>query len=146
MSQEKAQGEAKEAIWWTEATQVRVGTLLPIPTSFQYTVQDPYAVQITFHPVPDRGLGISWYVERGLLARGTRTRAGDGDVQVQPAPGPAGPSYTLLQIGPATERALFRIDTPPLLEWLTLTHSLVPPGTEDTRLNWKPFERLLADT
>lgn len=67
-------------------------------------------------------------------------------MQVRPAPGAAGPSHTLLQIGPATEHALIRIDTPPLLDWLTLTHSLVPPGTEDTRLNWKPFERLLADT
>ncbi|MFD7231097.1 SsgA family sporulation/cell division regulator [Streptomyces sp. NPDC059881] len=145
-NQEKPRGEAKEAVWWTQATHIRADMLLPVSTSFHYTVSDPYAVRITFHPVPDRGPGISWYVERDLLARGTRTRAGDGDVQVRPAPGAAGPSHTLLQIGPATEHALIRIDTPPLLDWLTLTHSLVPPGTEDTRLNWKPFERLLADT
>lgn len=145
MGEENAFGGAQEAIWWTEAIQLRAGMHLPIATSFHYTSRDPYAARITFHPDPDNMPGLAWWVERDLLAAALRARAGTGDVRAWPAPGPSGARYTLLQIGPPAGRAVFRIDTEPLREWLALTHSLVPPGAETAHLDWGPFERLLAD-
>lgn len=145
MGQENAFGGVQEAIWWTEAMQIRAGMHLPIATSFHYTSSDPYAARITFHPDPDNVPGLTWCVERDLLSAGTCARAGAGDVQTWPAPGPSGACYTLLQIGPSAGRAVFRIDTAALREWLALTYSLVPPGTETGHLDWEPFERLLAD-
>ncbi|MFI2458225.1 SsgA family sporulation/cell division regulator [Streptomyces sp. NPDC019539] len=145
MDQEKPLGGAKEAIWWTEAVQIRAGMLLPIVTSFHYSSRDPYAARISFHPDPDNQPGITWCVERDLLWSGTRARSGTGDVQAWPAPGPAGAHYTLLQLGPPAGRALFRIDTAELREWLTLTRTLVAPGNEASYVDWQPLERLLTE-
>ncbi|MFI2457979.1 SsgA family sporulation/cell division regulator [Streptomyces sp. NPDC019539] len=103
---------------------------LPIATSFHYTTRDPYAARVTFHPDPPNMPGLTWCVERDLLSAGTCTRAGAGDVQAWPAHGPSGARSTLLQIGPPSGRAVFRVDTAALREWLALTHHLVPPGTE----------------
>ncbi|MFD8197540.1 SsgA family sporulation/cell division regulator [Streptomyces wuyuanensis] len=119
--------------------------LLPIVTSFHYSSGDPYAARISFHPDPDNTPGITWYVERDLLSVGTRARSGTGDVQAWPAHGPDGAYHTLLQLGPPAGRALFRVDTPGLLAWLTLTHSVVAPGSEASHVDWQPFERLLTE-
>lgn len=145
MGREKPLGGVQEAVWWTEAVQIRAGMLLPVVTSFHYSSRDPYAARISFHPDPDNKPGITWCVERDLLWSGTRARSGTGDVQAWPAPGPAGAHYTLLQLGPPGGRALFRIDTAELREWLTLTHSLVPAGSEASHVDWQPLERLLAE-
>ncbi|MFG2755052.1 SsgA family sporulation/cell division regulator [Streptomyces wuyuanensis] len=145
MGQEKPNAGAREAIWWTEAVLQRDGVSLRVVTSFHYTSRDPYAARITFHPDPDEKTGIPWFVERDLLAAGMRARAGAGDVQAWPAPGPAGAPCVMLQIGPPAGRALFRIDAPELREWLTLTHSLVPPGEEAAHVDWRPLQRLLAE-
>lgn len=142
MGQEKAFDGAQEAIWWTEAIQIRAGMYLPLVTSFHYTSRDPYAARIIFHPDPDNHPGITWCVERDLLTAGTRARAAAGDVQAWPALGPAGAHFTMLQIGPPVRRALFRIDTARAAG--ALTHSLVPPGSESACLDWRPLERLLA--
>ncbi|MEU2109955.1 SsgA family sporulation/cell division regulator [Streptomyces sp. NPDC019507] len=136
--------ERHEAVWWTEAVQMRNGALLPIATSFHYTSRDPYAARIVFHPDPERHRGVSWYVERDLLAAGMRCRAGVGEVQVRPAPGPPGGGQVMLQIGPPAGRAVFLLDAAGLREWLAVSYTLVPPGCESDRVDWRPLERLLS--
>ncbi|MFD4585956.1 SsgA family sporulation/cell division regulator [Streptomyces sp. NPDC058434] len=145
MGQDKALDGVQEAIWWTEAVQIRAGMHLPVVTSFHYTIRDPYAARITFHPDPDHHPGVSWCVERDLLTAGTRARVGAGDVQVWPVPGPGSAQYTLLRIGPPAGRALFRVDAAELREWLTLTHSVVLPGSEADHVDWQLLERLLSE-
>ncbi|MEU6709672.1 hypothetical protein [Streptomyces wuyuanensis] len=50
-----------------------------------------------------------------------------------------------LQLGPPAGRALFRIDTAELQEWLALAHSVVAPGDEASYVDWQPLERLITD-
>jgi hypothetical protein len=117
-------------------------TRITVKARFYYSSDDPYAVTVDLDH--DGGI-VSWSFSRDLLSAGLRHASGLGDVHVWPTPSSAGKALLHLRIGRPTRAAHFTIDAERLSAWLDRTHSLVPPGTETSTINWETeIDGLLA--
>ncbi|MFF1377722.1 SsgA family sporulation/cell division regulator [Streptomyces sp. NPDC058308] len=118
-----------------------------IPVELRYEIDDPYAVQLTFHLPGDAP--VTWTFGRELLIDGVGSPSGEGDVRVEPTDsGLLDEALIRLQVG--ADQALFRVGIPPLLAFLDRTDRLVPLGQErsladfDTHLD-EALDRILAE-
>ncbi|MFF2627001.1 SsgA family sporulation/cell division regulator [Kitasatospora griseola] len=91
-----------------------------------YHPGDPYAVRLTFPDGAPDG-GVTWLIARDLLAAGLTGPAGNGAVRIRPWPNGR---LRLAFRGADGARATVLAPTALLAEFLTATHTLVPPGAE----------------
>jgi sporulation and cell division protein SsgA len=114
-------------------------TTLPLPASFSYSREDPYAVHVAFHV--GEGKSVEWTFARDLLSMGIAGREGLGDVRVWPSAGPEG---SVLNIGVRSPfgEAHFEAPTNEILDFVRRTCQIVPVGEESDHLD---FESELTD-
>lgn len=114
-------------------------TPLPLPASFSYSREDPYAVHVAFHV--GEGKSVEWTFARDLLSMGIAGREGLGDVRVWPSAGPEG---SVLNIGVRSPfgEAHFEAPTNEILDFVRRTCQIVPVGEESDHLD---FESELTD-
>ncbi|MGX1675378.1 SsgA family sporulation/cell division regulator [Streptomyces sp. NPDC055400] len=94
-----------------------------------YQPEDPYALRLDFGAAE---LGAVWLLSRETLAAGLRGPAGDGDVHI--APGDGGDVF--IALGGGAGVALLTTPAGALARFLSMTHELVPAGTEASRIDW----------
>ncbi|MFD8597820.1 SsgA family sporulation/cell division regulator [Kitasatospora sp. NPDC059646] len=87
-----------------------------------YQPLDPYAVRLAFPHA-----AVTWTVARDLLTAGLAGPAGDGTVRIRPWPNGR---IRLAFRGADGTSATVLAPTAALTEFLTATHTLVPPGAE----------------
>jgi Streptomyces sporulation and cell division protein, SsgA len=105
---------------------------IPVPARFSYRVNDPYAVHVTFH-VGSRA-PVCWTFARELLVEGSFRACGQGDVRIWPTRS-RGRSVICVALSSPDGDALLEAPVSPVATWLDRTLQLVPPGTEDQRLD-----------
>lgn len=99
--------------------------------SLYYTVVDPYAVRLAFHPGLDAP--VKWVVARELLAGGLDAYTGASDVRVWPAEDGEPVIYVALT-SPSGD-ALFEVPRHEVVNFLNSTAKIVPLGGESTFVN-----------
>ncbi|QES04240.1 SsgA family sporulation/cell division regulator [Streptomyces venezuelae] len=120
--------------WHTTARQVHDGMGLPVPATFHYDPDDPWAVHIVFRLPPGRV--VDWVFSRDLLRSGTRVLSGEGDVRLWPLRDGGREGRVHLRLGQAGAFALVDVDRAGLRSWLAETYEAVPEGTEAARIDW----------
>jgi hypothetical protein len=118
-------------------------TTLPLPASFSYSPEDPYAVSVAFHVGEDKS--VEWTFARDLLLTGVMGREGIGDVRVWPsADSGDGAPGSVLNIGVQSPfgEAHFKASAEEILEFVRRTCQIVPVGEESDHLD---FESELTD-
>jgi hypothetical protein len=95
--------------------------------TFSYDVDDPYAVQVTFH-VPSGE--IPWVMARSLLTRGLGEPAGNGDIRLRPGIDEDGRAVVRMDFHSPEGRLQVGVRTSDLLAFLGRTWVTVRPGHE----------------
>lgn len=103
-------------------------TSLPVRAGLHYDVEDPYAVQVSFHTGGDSDV-VSWTFARQLLSDGVTGPVGEGDVQVWPSTSEGQP-VVCLSLSSPSGKALFEVPLPELVEFLGQTYAAVATGAE----------------
>ena len=106
---------------------------LHIPAVLSYDPADPYAVTLELSTGTDRGM-VAWVFARQLLLDGVTKATGEGDVHVWPVFTGRIP-VTFLSLSSPSGSALFEVDMPGLVDFLTRTVALVPAGCESDHVN-----------
>ncbi len=108
---------------------------VPVRAGLRYSIDDPYAVQVSFHTGAGAdGDVVEWTFARTLLSEGVSSAVGDGDVQVWPSTADGHP-LVCLSLSSPSGRALFEVPLSGLVEFLTQTFVSVPSGTESDHLD-----------
>jgi hypothetical protein len=118
-------------------------TTLPVPASFSYSREDPYAIHVAFHV--GEGKSVEWTFARDLLSRGIAEREGIGDVRVWPSAGSADRAPgSVLNIGVQSPfgEAHFEASANEISDFVRRTCQIVPAGEESDHLD---FESELTD-
>ncbi|MEV5974735.1 SsgA family sporulation/cell division regulator [Streptomyces sp. NPDC051921] len=104
-----------------------------IETTVSYTSRDPHALSIVFHLLGEAP--VVWRLDRQMVLTGSRTATGEGEVRLRPAPD----GTLLLLLGPAGHCATVRCDPDRLVRLVRDTLVLVPQGTEESHIDWRPL-------
>ncbi|WP_051845180.1 SsgA family sporulation/cell division regulator [Streptomyces globisporus] len=108
-------------------------TTVRIDTTLGYTSRNPHALSITFHLLdPDP---VVWHLDREMVVIGSLAPTGDGEVHLRPA----ADGTLLLRLGPAGHRAEVLVDANGLTAVVRETFALVPQGTEEHHIDWRPL-------
>ncbi|GGU81231.1 hypothetical protein GCM10010275_15110 [Streptomyces litmocidini] len=111
----------------TSDTEVRVDTTL------HYTSRNPHALSITFHLLdPDP---VVWHLDREMVVIGSLSPTGDGEVHLRPAD----EGRLLIRLGPPGHRAHVLVEADRLAAVVRETFALVPQGTEERHIDWRPL-------
>jgi hypothetical protein len=101
--------------------------------ALRYEADDPYAVRAAFHPLGP-GRTVEWFLSRDMLAQALSEHTGHGDVRMWPAGGSGRDALYIALSSPAGS-ALLELPTQQVESFLRETQSVVPPGTESSRLD-----------
>ncbi|MFF9851414.1 SsgA family sporulation/cell division regulator [Streptomyces litmocidini] len=108
-------------------------TTVRIDTTLQYTSRNPHALSITFHLLdPDP---IVWHLDREMVVIGSLAPTGDGEVHLRPADD----GRLLIRLGPPGQRAHVLVEADRLTAVVRETFALVPQGTEERHIDWRPL-------
>ncbi|MGW0118582.1 SsgA family sporulation/cell division regulator [Streptomyces sp. NPDC003327] len=107
--------------------------VVPMDTTVGYNSRDPHALSFAFHLPGDEP--VVWRVDREMVITGSLHPTGDGDVQVRPAPG----GKLLLRLGLTGNCATIRCEQEALTRFVRDTFVLVPQGTEERHIDWRPL-------
>lgn len=112
-----------------------VGTEVPVllTAELEYRADDPYAVTAVF----DTGAGapVRWVFARDLLDEGLVHAVGDGDVCVVPGRDIVGDTTVSLRLASPDGVAVLEASADAVLDFLSRSYALVPPGTESDHLD-----------
>lgn len=98
---------------------------IPVPITFYYYPQDPFAVTMVIH----NGEEIVWKFDRELLCGG-----GEGDVKVAHA----GSNSTGIYISsPGEGSAIFVFNRDDVIGFLTASYQMIPEGKESELIDWQ---------
>lgn len=117
----------------------------PVPTTFTYRSDDPYAVRVTFGERV--GTQVEWIFARELLIEGLRRSSGTGDVTVHRAeapPGQKGPTSVRITLSSPEGRAILAMRPSDLEIFLDQTRAVVVYGSEHLHMRI-PWERLTEE-
>ncbi|WP_405886235.1 SsgA family sporulation/cell division regulator (plasmid) [Streptomyces sp. NBC_01384] len=115
-----------------------------IRAALQYDADDPYAVRAVFH-TPDQSGTVEWLLSRDMLAQALSEHTGHGDVHMWPTGGSGRDVVSMALRSPAGS-ALLEFPAQGVESFLRETWSVVPPGTESSRLDLDAkLARLLAE-
>ena len=104
-----------------------------IDTSVGYHSRDPHALSIVFHLLSEES--VVWRLDREMVLAGALGPTGEGEVHLRPAPD----GELLLLLGGAGQRATIRCDQEELARFVRGTFVLVPHGTEERHIDWRPL-------
>lgn len=110
---------------------------VPVQVEMRYDTRDPYAVQAAFRT--GRAGWVEWVFSRDLLTEGLITAAGDGDVRIRPSSTEA--ETVEIELNSPSGHATFRALTREVSEFLSRTHDVIAPGSED---DWLDLEHALG--
>jgi hypothetical protein len=116
---------------------------LPVPASFRYSREDPYAIHVAFHV--GEGKAVEWTFARDLLLTGILGWRGIGDVRVWPSAGSegSGPRSVLnIEVRSPFGQAHFEGQASEILDFVRRTCQIVPVGEESDHLD---FDSELTD-
>ncbi|MET7637690.1 SsgA family sporulation/cell division regulator [Streptomyces sp. NPDC005438] len=102
-----------------------------VPARLTYRVEEPFAVQVTFHTTSRQP--VHWTFARELLIEGVFRPSGAGDVRVWPARERARELLFLALSSPEGD-ALLELPMMEVSRWLERTLRAVPAGTESDHL------------
>ncbi|MFF9340694.1 SsgA family sporulation/cell division regulator [Streptomyces sp. NPDC014773] len=108
-------------------------TAVRIDTSVGYHSRDPHALSIAFHLLGEES--VVWRLDREMVLAGSLGPTGEGEVHLEPAPD----GKLLLRLGAAGHRAVIRCDQEELARFVRDTFLLVPQGTEERHIDWRPL-------
>ncbi|HET6359302.1 SsgA family sporulation/cell division regulator [Streptomyces sp.] len=117
----------------------------PVPTTFTYRSDDPYAVRFTFGERV--GTQVEWIFARELLIEGLRRSSGTGDVTVHRAeapPGQEGPTSVRITLSSPEGRAILAMRPSDLEIFLDQTRAVVVYGSEHLHMRI-PWDRLTEE-
>ncbi|MEU2621978.1 SsgA family sporulation/cell division regulator [Streptomyces sp. NPDC007157] len=115
-----------------------------VHAALQYDAGDPYAVRAVFH-TPDQSGTIEWFLSRDMLAQALGEHTGQGDVHMWPTGGPGRDVVSMVLRSPAGS-ALLEFPARGVESFVRETWSVVPPGTESSRLDLDAkLAQLMAD-
>ncbi|MER5515424.1 SsgA family sporulation/cell division regulator [Streptomyces sp. NPDC002763] len=106
---------------------------VPMYAVLRYEADDPYAVRAVFHP-PGEGRTVEWFFSRDMLAQALSEHTGHGDVLMWPAADP-GRDVVFVALRSPAGSALLEFPARDVDSFLRETRSVVPPGTESSRLH-----------
>jgi len=118
-------------------------TTLPLPASFSYSREDPYAIHVAFHVGEDKS--VEWTFARDLLSMGIVAGEGIGDVRVWPSAGAADHAPgTMVNIAVRSPFGTAHFEAPAteICDFVRRTCQIVPVGGESDYLD---FESELTD-
>ncbi|MGW7426166.1 SsgA family sporulation/cell division regulator [Streptomyces sp. NPDC054813] len=104
-----------------------------IRAALQYDADDPYAVRAVFH-TPDQSGTVEWLLSRDMLAQALSEHTGHGDVHMWPT-GRSGRDVVSMVLRSPAGSALLEFPAQGVESFLRETWSVVPPGTESSRLD-----------
>lgn len=110
---------------------------VPVQVEMRYDTRDPYAVQAAFRT--GRSGWVEWVFSRDLLTEGLITAAGDGDVRIRPADTEG--VAVEIELNSPSGHATFRAGVREISDFLTRTHEVIAPGSED---DWLDLEHALG--
>jgi hypothetical protein len=110
---------------------------VPVQVEMRYDTRDPYAVQAAFRT--GRAGWVEWVFSRDLLTEGLLAPAGAGDVRIRPAEHDA--ESVEIELSSPSGHATFRATSREVSDFLTRTHEIVAPGSED---DWLDLEHALG--
>ncbi|MFE5212371.1 SsgA family sporulation/cell division regulator [Streptomyces sp. NPDC056600] len=117
----------------------------PLSVHLGYDPAEPFGVSVSFPS--DENRRTRWVFSRDLLQDGLYEPTGEGDVRVWPSGGCrcgcCGSTHARILLQGATGYALLDLPLEPVQHWLDRTWSLVPEGTEESRLDWSVVEHLV---
>jgi len=123
----------RKLTWDLTVELLTADTRVEVPTTVSYTSRDPYALSLAFHLMEPRP--VVWRLDRETVLTGSHTPAGSGDVRVEPAED----GKVLLRLGPAGHCASVLCDRDRLTGLVHDSYVLVPPGTEERHIDWRPL-------
>jgi hypothetical protein len=106
---------------------------VPVHAALRYETDDPYAVRAVFHP-PGQGRTVEWFFSRDMLTQALSEHTGHGDVHMWPA-AERGRDLVSVALRSPAGSALLEFPAPGVESFLRQTRSVVPPGTESSRLD-----------
>ncbi len=106
---------------------------VPMHAALRYEADDPYAVRAVFHP-PGQGRTVEWFFSRDMLTQALSEHTGHGDVHMRPAVERGRDVVSITLRSPAGS-ALLEFPAQGVESFLRETRSVVPPGTESSRLD-----------
>ncbi|MFF0292616.1 SsgA family sporulation/cell division regulator [Kitasatospora sp. NPDC004614] len=108
---------------------------IAVPVRLGYCADDPYAVALEFlGQASEAGV---WQFSRDLLWEGLQKPTGLGDVRVWPPCPCHGRTELRIMLQGDDGSVLLDLPARQIRRWLRRdTFSLVPPGTEGTRIDW----------
>ncbi|MFZ5846922.1 MAG: SsgA family sporulation/cell division regulator [Actinomycetota bacterium] len=104
----------------------------PVEANLHYDPTDPYAVAVHF--LVD-GATVRWVFSRELLMSGVHEPVGEGDVRVSPSLDPDGRAALLLTLQSPAGRAVIKMRSRDVLDFLAHTSRAVWPGTESDHVD-----------
>ncbi|GAA3085808.1 hypothetical protein GCM10017562_64760 [Streptomyces roseofulvus] len=104
-----------------------------IDTTVGYDSRDPHALSIAFHLLGAEP--VVWYMDREMILAGSLGPTGDGDVRIRPTPD----GGLLIQLGPEEQCAVVGCEQEALGRFVRHTFVLVPQGTEERHIDWRPL-------
>ena len=116
---------------------------LPVPASFSYSREDPYAIHVAFDV--GEGKSVEWTFARELVSMGIVGEEGMGDVRVWPSAGSEDRAPgSVLNIGIRSPfgEAHFEAPANEISDFVRRTYQIVPVGEESDHLD---FESELTD-
>jgi len=114
----------------------------PVPTSWVYRSDDPYAVSIEFFP--GRQDRVQWRFARDLLLHGLTEPTGEGDVRIEPDLDD--PGSLKLKLRTPSGTATLDIARPQTQRFIDAAIELVPVGGERNFVDLDELDGLLACT
>ncbi|MFE9356046.1 SsgA family sporulation/cell division regulator [Streptomyces olivaceoviridis] len=105
-----------------------------IDCRFGYSVDDPFAVRMDLLVTAETR--VTWVVGRDLLSAGTDRLSGEGDCKVWPSTGPGERPSLHLRLESPHGHATLAADLTVLRRWLEDTYAMVPSGSEGALLDW----------
>lgn len=103
-----------------------------VPVVMRYDTADPYAVCAEFHSAP--GHAVAWRFARELMSNGISAPAGEGDVRIWPFSCHSAGRVRIALTSPEGQ-ALVQAATSEVVEFLSESYSLCPPGEEAGHLD-----------
>lgn len=110
--------------------------VVPLMAGLHYSIEDPYAVQVSFHVGMDEP--VQWTFGRDLLCEGIEGPVGLGDVRISPSADPVdGTDEETLTIEISSPYGQARFEAPvwEVAEFLCRTYLLVPEGDESQHID-----------
>ncbi|MEU6977618.1 SsgA family sporulation/cell division regulator [Streptomyces sp. NPDC046371] len=106
---------------------------VPVDTTVGYSSRDPHALSIAFHLLGARP--IVWWLDREMVLTGSHTPTGTGEVHLSPTPD----GDFLIRLGHPGDCATVRCDQDGLTRFVEETFALVPQGSEEQHIDWRPL-------